>query len=292
MPRSAEGGNLVLSALINRLQRVMSWVPNGAEGSLAYSLVGIAVSRLRGLDILDASVDDARASVILGRSDLPSCAARIATIARDLEDLLSSLRLTSSLNGEHRMSIADATRVFQEVAVSSVLLGLGCPLELLRKDKERLKLREGLVFHGIRAWADTADHGSRGWRDDLHLPSGYRPDLLMHREEDGAVLLADAKLRAGETDEGLLPASGVRDLQAYMQEYGLSKSVMLVPSREGAIYRQEEVRSGEFVIRAIAMPPVVPVKTCSGLIGALSEMWNAQTSKPSKAAAKVRPNRR
>jgi hypothetical protein len=292
MPRTAEGGNLVVAALIHQLQRVMRLLPSGAEGALAYSLVGNAISRLRVLDILDTSMDDARARAILGRQDLPPHASHLAAIARDLEDQASKLKLAPSLGGANRIGTPDATRVFQEVAVSSVLLGLGCPLDLLRKSKEQLRVREGLVFNGIRAWADTPDHGSQGWRDDLDLPSRYRPDLLMHREADGAVLLADAKLRAGESDLGLLSASGVKDLQAYMQEYGLSKAVMLVPSKEGTIYRQEEVRSGDFAIRAIAIPPEPSVKTCSGLIGALNEMWNAQTAKPFKAGGKARANRR
>ena len=68
----------------------------------------------------------------------------------------------------------------------------------------------------------------RGWRGKSAQPSDYTPDLFILYE--GRVpIFVDAKFRLGQSAELVANASGLKEFQAYMDEFGLDYGLIIVP---------------------------------------------------------------
>ncbi len=67
-----------------------------------------------------------------------------------------------------------------------------------------------------------------GWRDNTIQPSDFRPDVVVIYE--GTVpILVDAKFRCGSSDKECVPGDAVKEIQAYMDEFGRRSAILVVP---------------------------------------------------------------
>jgi hypothetical protein len=124
-----------------------------------------------------------------------------------------------------------------------------------------------------------------GWRDASPMRSDYRPDFVIERE--GARAILDAKFRMGATLDQPCSADSVKEVQAYMEEFGLSAAGILVPCIPGRVARGEAglrreviegalgTRSRRIVVAECA--PVDDVDCLANLKGAVEELlsWGA-----------------
>ncbi|HEY8610794.1 MAG TPA: hypothetical protein VIL69_05810 [Roseomonas sp.] len=76
-----------------------------------------------------------------------------------------------------------------------------------------------------------------GWRDASPMRSDYRPDFVVERE--GAAVVLDAKFRMGATLDQACSADSVKEVQSYMEEFGLPAAGILVPCIPGRVARGE-----------------------------------------------------
>lgn len=151
-------------------------------------------------------------------------------------------------------------------------------MDFLRKrvrDAEGLGARDGrasgFVFGPRTAWIDTQHHRLVGWRDETLAPSHYQPDLVVIDHAAKRTLLVDAKFRR---EPGcLLPASGVKDIQAYMQEYQLRRAAILVPAQPSD-RAGEVVEARSFSVRGIPVVPQIGDEAVHALADELELSWN------------------
>lgn len=73
---------------------------------------------------------------------------------------------------------------------------------------------------------ELSEHIS-SWRQQSIQPSGYKPDTLIVL--DGIPVIVDAKFRVPKTFSLALHPDGVKDVQAYMDDFGLAAAIMLAP---------------------------------------------------------------
>jgi len=71
-------------------------------------------------------------------------------------------------------------------------------------------------------------HQMRGWRGRSAQPSDYAPDLFI-LYETRVPIFVDAKFRLGHSTELIANASGLKEFQAYMDEFGLDYGLVIVP---------------------------------------------------------------
>src|ERR1039458_473965 len=81
------------------------------------------------------------------------------------------------------------------------------------------------VFGGQAAMATIL----QGWRDQSVLPSAYLPDFILHFNRQTPILI-DAKFRVGRTLAEPCSKDGFKEVQAYLDEFGLIGAIILVPS--------------------------------------------------------------
>ena len=167
--------------------------------------------------------------------------------------------------------IAPPELVFQDFVTAKCLLALGLPHADLRQAMVDAHTPTGFRFGDYVAWADTPFHELKGWRDQTGKPAGYEPDLVVVDVVRRRTILLDAKFRRDSI--GILPSSGIKDMQAYMHEYGLAKAIVAVPSMPGdPLY--EDVSAKGFTIRGIAMSPGLENVAITELGVELARMWN------------------
>jgi len=272
-PRAASGGNIFLAAAGNLIGEVVESLPQGATSCLAASLLLLARRRLASFDVL-APLTPAESRAYLARATLSGRSAELVQLLETLRASVHGEYHRPGPNGDGPFCLPATEVVFQQVAVLEVLMSLGLQPSETADALNRSRNQQGLSFFGYHAWSDVSAHGLTGWRDDTAFPSDYRPDLVVVRDSDRARLLVDAKLRAAHAPGALLSASGVKDLQAYMQEYGLCRGVILVPGDASAGCRAEDVSAHGYTIRAVALPSRdIAVYRCE-LGKLLEDMWN------------------
>jgi hypothetical protein len=69
-----------------------------------------------------------------------------------------------------------------------------------------------------------------GWRDSSVMPSGYKPDFIVAENAKNFVVPIDAKFRVGASLEVPCSADSVKEVQAYLDEFGLNGAIILVPA--------------------------------------------------------------
>jgi hypothetical protein len=68
----------------------------------------------------------------------------------------------------------------------------------------------------------------RGWRDASAQPAGYRPDTFVILNGSRPVLI-DAKFRTATSTEMLAHPDGLKDVQAYLDDFSLTGAIVVVP---------------------------------------------------------------
>lgn len=274
--RPSVGGNLFLGAMITSISDTIHSLPKTVGGQMAAGLLEAVKRALASMDVVAPTDLSGAQELLVKTSKLPQR-------SKQLVSLLHNVRMVAS--GEWEIGIGQGGRlpfglpetelVFQRVAVAAVMHALGTPVEEVEAAYGRAGGKQGLDIQGLYTlWADTPLHALEGWREHSTLPSGYRPDLMIQRRSDSCWLLIDAKLRKGESDGGLLSRSGIKDLQAYMHEYGLQYGVLLVPGSDQYNFCHEDVDGGGCRIRAISIPSRTLLSEASQIEPMLEGMWN------------------
>jgi len=275
VPRRSRGGNRFLGAVVSKLEQLIRSVPSTTGGRMVAGLLQAGKRIVSSLDLLE-SVSDGEAARILSVKDLPPRSARVAGILNQMDSLIKrSWRVGIAEGGRMPFALPGAELVFQKAAVAAALLALGAAPAELENIFHYAKLTQGATIGGgYTVWVDTPRHGLPGWRADSAFPSDYRPDLIVKRHSDDKWLLLDAKLRAGESEMGLLSKSGVKELQAYMQEYNLKRGILAVPGKTPDGWDYEDVSGQNFCVRAIGVPTASFIDSASAAAELLGEMWN------------------
>lgn len=273
-PRVSRTYNAFIGAAVTYAGEVASVMPRTPGGLLAASLILTCGRMIAGLEP-GAYFSPADARKYLFSATLPARSLAFVNEMRALEKMIGSPQFhRPDSAGRVPYMLPPAELVFQQVGVIEVLLSLGITQAQLADAVKQLPTEQGYLFDGYTAWGNTSAHGLSGWRDASAFPSRYRPDLVVLRRRDQNKLLVDAKLREGQSPAGLLSTSGVKDLQAYMQEYKLNRAVMIVPDaqRAGSVY--EDVSGEGFAIRAVALPASDWATNRAKLRNYIDAMWN------------------
>jgi hypothetical protein len=273
LPKPADGGNLFIGAICSTIRRIVSGFPRTPAAEMGAALLHSVRRRLEKFDAV-AFCSKEQCARIMNSTTLPEQSARFVCVLKEINDETRGVLLAPDPKGEMPFYMPPAEILFQKFAITSVLFSLG-----LQRDEACEKIRaansaSGATFSNYRFWVDASAHGLRGWRDSSEFPSDYRPDLVILRESDRACLLIDAKLRAGTSEAGLLSASGVKDLQAYMQEYKMHKVAMLVPDPNNAGCQFEDVCGEGFTIRAISVAASFLSTDFASIRNAIDSLWN------------------
>jgi hypothetical protein len=277
IPRVSVGGNLFLGSMVRVIAEVMSSQPRNPGGMMAASLLQMARRTLQLSDSI-AHVEPKQARAIVNDwRRLPTRSADAAQMLLEINRVSSqSWNVTFSSNGSLPYVLPETERVFQQVAVTATLIALGLHPDCCRESLIAARSDRGLeISNFYRAWYDTPGNALIGWRASTQAPSNYRPDLVVRRLSDGAWLLIDAKLRQGHGFDKLFSQSAIKEIQAYMQEYQLSRSVLLVPSPNPNEWSYGDVEGDGFHIRAIGIPASKTLFDSSvEARSKLEEMWN------------------
>ncbi|MGA5818562.1 hypothetical protein ACPC54_11985 [Kitasatospora sp. NPDC094028] len=132
-----------------------------------------------------------------------------------------------------------ADRIYQSFVAVAMADALGCaPVDPV------LGRAAGAAFRGpeFDVHVDRTPPAGvlRSWRLASSTPDQLRPDVLVHRREDGAVLLLDAKYRARGNRA---TEDSRKEVLAYMASYGLESAVIAYPPASSA-YAQVAVVEG------------------------------------------------
>lgn len=108
--------------------------------------------------------------------------------------------------------------------------------DALQMQQQPLKLastmsgpRHDLIAVNYPGGAASMARVLRGWRDASLLPSGYLPDFILHLRRETPILI-DAKFRVGSIVTDPCSKDGFKEVQAYLDEFGLVGAIILVPS--------------------------------------------------------------
>lgn len=269
--RESQGTNLYTGAASTALFSLASSVARGPVGGMAGVLLAGAARHLRTLDLPTPMTVSEAWSYMESRSHPP----RSCVLARQALEFRESLRRmfphVPGLGGTMPFLLAPPELIFQDFVTAKCLLAIGLPPAKLPEAMRDSRTAAGCRFGDFIAWADTSEHVLQGWRDGTAKPAEYEPDLVIGDTKKKRTILLDAKFRRDAS--GLLPASGIKDIQAYMHEYELPKAVVAIPSIVGDP-ASEDVSARGFTVRGIAVSPDVDIPDITSLAQQLEMMWN------------------
>lgn len=273
VPPESPGGNLFLGAVTQAISALLRTIPRSPIGTIVSHLLGLALSYTKRLDIL-ANVTSKEAWEYLGKARLPRDSDLLARQLHKLRRDLNAPELVfPTPAGTMPYYLAAPSLIFQAFSVSECLVSLGLPAEELPDAFEKARTREGYSFQDFTVWSDSSSHGLDGWRDGSSSPSNYAPDLIVRNNISGGVLLIDAKFRHSDISGRIASQSSIKDIQAYMQEYELSKSVILAPRGEGD-EDFEDLSGSKYHVRCISLPPRSGFRSEVDLSSLLHDMWH------------------
>lgn len=90
------------------------------------------------------------------------------------------------------------------------------------------------------------------WRNGTAVPDDYRPDIVWTSQFDDKVILIDAKYSIGT--DGSLPPGRIKEVQAYMQSFGITKACILYPGH-GVDGGHIDVSNGGYLVRLVPLVP-------------------------------------
>ena len=263
--------NLFTGAAIQAISSISRAIGGGSVGGIVASLLLPASRYLQRGDV-PVQMTDAYAWTYLERFTHPD---KSAELAQSLLEFRRSILRTDGhlaiIDGCTPFLLAPPEIVFQTFVTSKALLALGMPIDRLADALKMSRTSMGFTFNNFTVWADTAQHRLSGWRDRTSKPAAYEPDLVIVDNSECKVILMDAKFR--RDPDGLLPSSGIKDMQAYMHEYGVGTAVIAVPSSANDV-SSEVVQANGFAVRGIGVTPDISETSLSELLVELNQSWN------------------
>lgn len=118
--------------------------------------------------------------------------------------------------------------VFEKVVFAVIGLAMGYTKEEVISSRGILDSKEHVVIDMNSEKARRTANLLLGWRDKSIQPSGYRPDLVVLFDKKNPVLV-DAKFRIPMSLDQIAAPDGLKDLQAYMDEYGHHGCIVASP---------------------------------------------------------------
>lgn len=271
VPRTSCGTNMFTGAASLALHSLANRVAHGAVGGMAAVLLEGAAKRVRALDCpTPLTLSEAWNYIECGPFP-PRSQELAASLLEFRRSLLEISKHVPSPCGKAPFLLSPPELIFQAFVTAKCLLALGLSRQHLSKGIRAAHTAAGCRFGNMVAWADTSDHRLQGWRDSTAKPSGYEPDMVVIDTQLNRTLLLDAKFRRDET--GLLPASGIKDMQAYMHEYELPTAVVAVPYAPGD-GSSEDVSAKGFTVRGLAFSPDIGDGDIAQVSSELANSWN------------------
>lgn len=268
--RETLGTNMFLSAAITALTDLSRCMPTDGVGGLTKAVISRTAEGLRAVDQV-APLDSRMAWDILGKARAPANSGALSVLAVRLRRLLTRPEnLVPHIGGPIPYFLAGPELVFQAFSSAKVLLALGLSREAVREAMATAGKDAGYQSGPLRIHVDTPSHGLAGWRDSTSHPSGYAPDLVVLHSGTGKTLVIDAKFR--REGAGLLPPSGIKDVQAYMHEYGKQTAVITVPATQNDP-PMEAVSASGFTIRGVSLTTSLESEALEALSSSLEESW-------------------
>lgn len=296
VPREGRGSNRFLGAAAVVLEDLAKRMPPNPYGKTASTILAISKRHLESFDTLE-DLSIRRAWQHLERNDFPPHSTIFIEALVQLRDqLYDPPKRRPALEGREPYYLPTPEFLFQWYATAQLLIALGVDSSDVAPIIYELRQKEDVQVDNYSIWADNKEHDIPGWRDRTHSPSNYQPDIIVINQDDDEILLADAKFRLHKDSSKLLTHGSIKDMQAYMQEYSLDKSLILVPSKEDRPSR-EDIENGEgFRIRGISVPPenttmkisaderidvttlgdLADVETDTSLSDSVRDMWNGR----------------
>ena len=91
------------------------------------------------------------------------------------------------------------------------------------------------------------------WRERSGMPDGYRPDLVLRHRRLDRVILADAKY--SKTDDGGISGERVKEVQAYLNAYGIVSAALLYPGGGSPVDQWTDIAGKGNLLRLIPLLP-------------------------------------
>jgi hypothetical protein len=272
VPANAKGNNLFVSALLASLRHLVFTLPPTNVGGLVARLLEMTRMKAKHLDKW-MEMDSTKAWQYLSSK-------RHSTVSQSVVDKVLMIKNEINFPSPHNFGIAGMFSyylrppelIFQSYAVAECMISMGVPIEQINEAMQISITDAGFQCRGKSFWVDTPKHGMIGWRDNTNYPSDYRPDLVIKDHSSESLIIIDAKFRRNHNN-GYLTSDSIKDLQAYMQEYRISKSVILSPHLDGDSLI-EDLQSNGYWIRAISVAPFLSDVSRQNIRQALSIMWD------------------
>ena len=162
-----------------------------------------------------------------------------SSVARALKSRLRQVAAlmarTNQRSSDHASGIAGLDKGFRDFDLFEWSCGRAV-CEALGGDLASLAAGAGVVSAGLhnlilpnRADGQIAARALlRGWRDGSEMPSGYAPDFVIVWNRTTPVIV-DAKFRVSDSLSIPCAPDAVKEVQAYLDEFGLVGAVILVP---------------------------------------------------------------
>ena len=269
--KEAIGSNLFTGAASIALGNLARLIGNGGVGGLVASMLSATSNRIYALDT-PTPMSEADAWTYLESKNHPprseSFARLLLQIRADYYDEVAHL---PSFGATGPFLLTAPELIFQEFVTAKCLVALGLPRARVVDALTEARSPKGCTFANFVAWADTSLHSLAGWRDQTNKPAGYEPDLIIVDNLRKRTLLLDAKFRRDST--GLLPSSGIKDIQAYMHEYELPRAVLAVPIVQDEPI-SESIEARGFMVFGFGISPGIDELDLRLLAHELDGSWN------------------
>ena len=157
-----------------------------------------------------------------------------------------------SWNTANRKHIASADRIYQAWCCHLIAHALG-----LQQTRSGLRASDGLAFKGAE-WDLFYDKSDvlQSWRAGTSRPDDFRPDILLRRSADPSrVIVIDAKYAAADLTEA--PGDRLKDVQAYMNSFGLRNVAIMHPGNGTTLRVSEASAHGNRILEIGAVPEAI-----------------------------------
>lgn len=255
VPREGRGSNRFLGAAAKVLKDLAKRMPPNPYGKTASTIIAISKRHIESFDTLE-DLSTRRAWQHLEQNEFPPHSQSFVDALIQLRDqIYDPPKRKPALEGREPYYLPTPEFLFQWYTTARLLIALDVDPGDIPALMHELRQKEEVRVGNYSIWADNDEHDIPGWRDRTQSPSNYQPDIVVINREEDEILLADAKFRLHSDSSKLLTHGSIKDIQAYMQEYGLDKSLILVPSKDNRP-SMEDIENGEgFRIRGISVPP-------------------------------------